>query len=874
MSLAQEDGSSVVVWGGLTNACASNVISAEVGYSHLLLLKSDGTVQTCDAYHSPGPAPTPAGLSNVSAIATTWSTNLALTGAGTVLSWPLNSSQAMLVPGASNITAIAAGAQSAVALKADGTVLTLVGNAVSPPGLTNVVAVSAGSGILALKANGTVVPYGGWPSYWTNQISSLTNIVAVSAGYEEWLALRADGTITGQGFYAIPPGLSNIESIASSCGNDHHLSMALSEDGTVAGWGFNFYSGQQPTVPPGLSNVVSIAAGGGQNLALVGGGPPRLTSPLLARAARIGGSVFFRVQATGAWPLRYQWRCNGEDIPDATNSILTIADVQPNHAGAYSVRIVNNAGSIESPTAQLRVGSILISTPPQEGLTFAGGTAAFAVVAEGSNPLSYQWQHDGQDIVGETNSVLSLTNVQFAQAGDYSVTVSNEFGQVTTTAVPLTVQPLLIVSQPKDEVTYLGGPARFEVVVQGQEPLSYWWYRNGKPIPNVTGNSLCLSNANRNLASDYTVAVSNSFGGIISQAASLSVVNVACWGLLSKNDVPPDAENALGISTGGRAGYELRNDSTWTGWSDLVESPFYLTNVVEVTGSSMFIAALTVTGTVQVTGITYWGATNVPSDLSNVVAVAAQYIHCLALTAEGRVRAWGGDYRGSATVPEGLSGVVSIAAGAYHNMVLTADGQVLAWGDNQYGQTNVPAGITDAIAIASGWWHNLILRADGTVIGFGYNAYGQATPPAGLTNVVAIACGNFHSLALKEDGTVVAWGKGTTYDPGSSDYGQALVPAGLSNVVAIAGGDYFSLALIGDTQPMKRVTPQEIAWDGSTFRLSVPTETGRTYRLEYKDSLNEESWTALPLVAGNGRVRSLEDNSANGANRFYRVRRW
>jgi alpha-tubulin suppressor-like RCC1 family protein len=75
------------------------------------------------------------------------------------------------------------------------------GNTDLPLGLTNVVAVSVGSGNLALKADGTVVAWGwnGWDAQWTNGLSELTNVVAISAGYREWLALKADGTVTGGG---------------------------------------------------------------------------------------------------------------------------------------------------------------------------------------------------------------------------------------------------------------------------------------------------------------------------------------------------------------------------------------------------------------------------------------------------------------------------------------------------------------------------------------------------------------------------------------------------------------------------------------------------------------------------------------------------
>jgi hypothetical protein len=95
----------------------------------------------------------------------------------------------------------------------------------------------------------------------------------------------------------------------------------------------------------------------------------------------------------------------------------------------------------------------------------------------------------------------------------------------------------------------------------------------------------------------------------------------------------------------------------------------------------------------------------------------------------------------------------------------------------------------------------------------------------------------------------------------------------LRNVVAtVAGG--ISLALIGDAPPVTVVPLENPAWDTGGFRFSLPTQSGRVYALEYKDSLTDNHWTAVPLVAGNGGTVLLTDSTATGTQRFYRVRRW
>ena len=76
---------------------------------------------------------------------------------------------------------------------------------------------------------------------------------------------------------------------------------------------------------------------------------------------------------------------------------------------------------------------------PQSQTVEAGASATFTVTATGSSPLRYQWLFNGVAIPGQTNTTLSLSNVQPAQAGQYSVTVSNPAGSATSREATLTV---------------------------------------------------------------------------------------------------------------------------------------------------------------------------------------------------------------------------------------------------------------------------------------------------------------------------------------------------------------------------------------------------------------------------------------------------
>ena len=49
----------------------------------------------------------------------------------------------------------------------------------------------------------------------------------------------------------------------------------------------------------------------------------------------------------------------------------------------------------------------------------------------GTAPRSYQWAKDGSPVVGATAATLSLTGLQAADTGAYTVTITNPFGTAT-----------------------------------------------------------------------------------------------------------------------------------------------------------------------------------------------------------------------------------------------------------------------------------------------------------------------------------------------------------------------------------------------------------------------------------------------------------
>jgi hypothetical protein len=138
---------------------------------------------------------------------------------------------------------------------------------------------------------------------------------------------------------------------------------------------------------------------------------PILSGPLPLTMGCVGGGWYFRGRI---------------DELSLYNRALSQTEVQ----GIYDA---GTSGKCVVPIAPS------ISTEPQDQTAVVGANVSFDVRAAGTRPFSYQWQYNGADIPSATTPSLLLTNVQFAQAGKYSVVVTNIAGSVTSTNAVLKV---------------------------------------------------------------------------------------------------------------------------------------------------------------------------------------------------------------------------------------------------------------------------------------------------------------------------------------------------------------------------------------------------------------------------------------------------
>ena len=693
---------------------------------------------------------------------------LALKDDGTVGIWGSANAFGQLnaPPGLTNVIGISANFLHSLALRADGKVFGWgwndFGQCTVPAGVSNLVSVSAGIlHSLGLRSDGTVVAWGSaidpngiWPNLYKAAVvpNTLTNAVAIAAGRDWSLALKADGTVVGWGngdlsVMTIPENATNV--IAIAAGREHWV--ALRRDGTLVMWGNNFQG--QLNIPPDVTNVVAISAGEYFTMGL------KADSTVTAWGDNAWGQL---------------------SVPVGLTNVAMIA------AGTYG-------GFAVVQTGPPSLGSLLVNVE-----LLYGGTFSLHAVAYGAKPFTYQWMYNGTDIPGATNASITVENLQFENAGHYSVMISNPYGTMVSSNMTLTVSPLMISGQPKDVFTYRGATVALAVSVQSGLPVNYQWQFHGTDVDGATNSELVLPNAQLSDAGRYSVSVSNALGGTLSQSANVEIGQVIAWGdnTYGQTALPHGLTNIVMVEAGDYHNLALRSDGTVVAWGQNLSAaagptnvPVGLSNVVSISAGGGQSIALREDGSVVA-----WGQTTVPPVLTNATAIAAGSTHALALKSDGTVVAWGNDSFGQTDVPTGLTNVTAIAAGSEHSLALKSDGTVTVWGANEWGQLDVPAGLTNVIAVASGYQHCLALRSDGTMVVWGAYYNGATNMPAGISNVIAISAGGHHNIGLRDDRTLVSWGDGII--------GQAIPPLFATNLVMIAAGVAHNVAIVDSLWPL------------------------------------------------------------------------
>lgn len=245
-----------------------------------------------------------------------------------------------------------------------------------------------------------------------------------------------------------------------------------------------------------------------------------------------GTTANFSVNATGSG-LAYQWYHGADLLIGQTAGTLTLSDVNAGNAGTYSVVITGECGSSLTNSAVLVVNQNVSVAPLANVTNIVGSSATFTAVASGTGPFTYQWSHGANELPGQTNSTLTLNDLQPTNGGAYSVSVSGACGTAATAGFVLTIHlpPVVSITYPTNGQVFVA-PATFDVMANASEPdgvitnVQFFYSTNGLDFIFLgqTNNTPYLTIASNLAAGSYTlIATAADNFGASAQSAPVTV---------------------------------------------------------------------------------------------------------------------------------------------------------------------------------------------------------------------------------------------------------------------------------------------------------------------------------------------------------------
>ena len=159
-----------------------------------------------------------------------------------------------------------------------------------------------------------------------------------------------------------------------------------------------------------------------------------------------GGDYTFTVTAAGI-SLTYRWSKNATPLSDSSDGshivgsstdAITVKNVRNSDEGPYTCTVSDYNGPDTSTPGVLTVNDPYITLQPVALDVVEGGQADFTVEASGSTSFSYQWRHNGNDIMTAIPDHLVIDSCTMADAGNYSCAIIGGDSPISN-AVPLVV---------------------------------------------------------------------------------------------------------------------------------------------------------------------------------------------------------------------------------------------------------------------------------------------------------------------------------------------------------------------------------------------------------------------------------------------------
>jgi hypothetical protein len=266
--------------------------------------------------------------------------------------------------------------------------------------------------------------------------------------------------------------------------------------------------------------------------------------------------------------------------------------------------LVSTTDTVTRILANVSCIPVSIATQPSSIGACAGGNASFAVTANGTTPITYQWQvntgsgftniANGAPYSGATTATLSITGATAGMDGyQYRVVATNTCGTQTSSVATFSVTAVAtITSQPTNVTACTGATATFTVAATGA--TSYQWQvntgsgftniANGAPYSGVTTATLTITSVTTTLNGYQYRCVLTSCGPSVNTNtvtlavfAPVTIVTHPVDQTVCEGSTATFTVSALGTITGYQ--WQVYNGTAWVDVTGATSATLTLTNV-------------------------------------------------------------------------------------------------------------------------------------------------------------------------------------------------------------------------------------------------------------------------------------------------------
>lgn len=305
---------------------------------------------------------------------------------------------------------------------------------------------------------------------------------------------------------------------------------------------------------------------------------PVITKQPSSRNVANGNSATLTVEVSGDGPFSYQWYKNGVELEGENEASLTLNSISESDAGSYSVQISNTSGTVASESAVITIIQNLGGGTDREDLVWdSEGEALWFIqsavthdevdavqsgaigdeqssilstVVEGDGIVSFWWKVSSEnnwdflqflvngEVIASISGEVDWTQVNYLIEDSFGAELSwvyskdisvsggsdagwvDEFGFTEANSGP----PLFLI-QPRSVAVSHGADFTFESEVNGAQPVSYQWRKDGINISGATDPALELTSIDGGDLGVYDLLASNSVGSTTSAVATLSLLS-------------------------------------------------------------------------------------------------------------------------------------------------------------------------------------------------------------------------------------------------------------------------------------------------------------------------------------------------------------